>query len=857
MDTDRHFERAIQSGERNRATFQLVHNWCRHVRIRRDGGVGFVEAATDLPIGLLALACEHAHARGVSAPDLADAAVDFYDRNCKGCTHHKGVGSPDLSALVKERDARREQSQEAHRTAQEQRLARRSERTISRQTLKSSLPAVAASLIDCLEELDQDDPGDAAGRFAGAADLRPNAFTPKVIEHLFAQLEEEDPKDPWFANAGLPVLLRLGADPKRLAEGAMACLATGRAIGEAAQVVELHAALIDPARIAPAIPALADLANPERMVLSRERTCEPGALRALHSAHAKGVEASLEALLSEHDPRSVSLAAGAIEVLSRTDRSILSHFRRSLAARLRGAKYLIDERQTPFAGDDECIHRLQRALELALRHEPAETDALLESFREGADAESELRFHQIYTRALTGGHRRHGSAAYQHHPVVRVALNRLLRGLSSMSQDALRETHGALSYCADEYAGLDRIEFDFLLGSAVLLGDHLEKFDAATPAQQNFWNNLDRRAHRDALVGLQTALAEWAATAANGRARLTADYLAVLSGIPEARGELRNTLLTNASRFMGAPEGFNAALPILYTAMVGTSVRLRGAAARLIKELPRSRREDLPNLVHEAFCALLLDPYKFVHTSAIDALECLELPAEFERRAKQAVGLLINAYGSAKDDDSFLLECMGVYWKRYASNRDKNILKALYLEVLRRLKPYAAVHELRSLKRKLAGTDGFVAFTIGLLTEGELGAHQLQDVLTVLAGFDPHDIQKHRARLAEVASDERLQMFVALRVVEILSSAACWGEAARIADALYQRIPETPECHALKLRVNLARIATSLEEALSQSQLEKVPELAALWRTTETQIAEDQAAHAHQRSPIPSIPPAH
>jgi hypothetical protein len=702
MNTDKETERAVQAGERNRATLELVRNWCRHACIRRASGIGMVEAQTGLPVGLLAMACEHAAAAGIIARDLADAAVDFYDRNCARCRHRVPVGFPNLSALVAERDAHRAQAEEQQQTARTQFLERRRRRTALRQALRSALPPLSGSLIECLEALDQDEPGDADERLVGAARLRPDSFAPELIEHLFTQLEDEDD---WFAETGLRVLRELGTDPTRLAECAMANLSVERAVDVAAQIVELKAALVSPTRIAAALPVLARMANPERILGSRECAVETGALRALHAAHTAAVEAALEPLLSARDPRSVSLAAGAIEVLARTDGGILSRFRRSLAAKLRGAKYLIDERQTAFAGDDECLHRLERTLALALRREPTETDTLLVSLLAGADDASELRLYKVYTRVLTGGHRRE-HRAYQHHPATRVALKQLLSGLNSANEDVLREIQSALSYCAGEYTGLARAELSALLGSAVLLDDVLKRFDVAPSGQ---------RSQRDAWVRLQATLLKWAAAAANDSTRHASQYLEVLAGIPEEREELRSALLVNARRFMETPEGFNAVLPNLYTSMVGKSVRLRSASAHLLEGLPESRRGDLPRLVHEAFTALLSDRYKMVHTAAVDALQHLKLPPELDRRAQQALQQLVGAYASAKDNDSFLLECIGLYWSRYAIDQEKVVLRTLYLQVLERLKPYAAVGELKALQRKLSALDGFVALTIRLL----------------------------------------------------------------------------------------------------------------------------------------------
>lgn len=43
-------QEAIELGENNLRTLELVRNWCAHAQIVRAGGTGFVEMQTDLPI---------------------------------------------------------------------------------------------------------------------------------------------------------------------------------------------------------------------------------------------------------------------------------------------------------------------------------------------------------------------------------------------------------------------------------------------------------------------------------------------------------------------------------------------------------------------------------------------------------------------------------------------------------------------------------------------------------------------------------------------------------------------------------------------------------------------------------------
>lgn len=852
-NTGDHIHTAVQAGQRNEATVELVRNWCRHARIRRLGRGGLVEEATGLPIGHVGMACEHAVASGILSWDLADAAVDFHDRNCSGCVYREPVGLPNLATLVAERDARRERAEEELRSTHDRLLEDRAKRRAVRRTIRARLPPLSTSLIDSLEEIDQDTPGDAAERFLATARLAPEIFTREVTEYLFSQLESSES---WFAEAGLRVLLELNADPKRLTSCALRSLSVHPALAVAGRVVELNAEYIDPDMIADALPALSQLANPERMPFADTAKPDPGPLRAVHKAQGAPLEAAIDSMLSERDPRNVSLAAGAIEVLSRTDRGIVRRFTRALAAKLRGAAHLIDERQTGFSGDDECIHRLKNVLALALRYAPNEADALLGNFLEGARDESELRLYQVYGLALSGGRDRRRRTA-KNNPAAPLALKRLLDGLKSDNPEVLSEIQSTLSYNAGEHRPLARREFKALLGSAMLLDDVLKRLEAGTPKQQSVLERLELDSQRRTWRQLQDTLLEWASTAAKGSAAHTAEYVEVLNRLPEDRDELRSAFISSSKHFMETPEGLSTMLPTLYTSMVGTSIRLRSQAAELLGELRDRRHENAPNLVHEAFAVLLADPYVWVHKAAVRALKYFKLPNEVNPHGKAALVHWIMVYAGNAKDDGFLLECLHLYWRRYASDRDKNALGKLYVKALQRMKVYEVVNEIRDLRHDLGDVEGFAALAVRLLSDPQLSEHQTEDLLDTLADLSSQAIRRNHTGLVEAASRDVVSPFVAIRVAEILSNAGAWQEAAQVAEALYQRIPTTTEYRPVKLQANLWHIATKFEEALSQGKLEDVSDLASKWRLTEVQIEEDQAKHAKQRHSFPVVPVAH
>src|ERR1700694_5829717 len=154
-NTEDHIQRAIEMGEQNKRTVELVHNWCANVSVKIWGGVGLVEMETGLPIGHRVLECPHAPASGMAGADLAFVAVDFYDRNCVDCKFRKPVGLPNLKSLVDERDAHRARQQQAQRSAHQEVAARLAAREAIRQDLRPRLDTLAATTLDQISELDR------------------------------------------------------------------------------------------------------------------------------------------------------------------------------------------------------------------------------------------------------------------------------------------------------------------------------------------------------------------------------------------------------------------------------------------------------------------------------------------------------------------------------------------------------------------------------------------------------------------------------------------------------------------------------------------------------------------------------
>ncbi len=258
MTADR-IQQAMEAGEKNLRTWKLVQNWCANVKIVKHGGTGIVEMQTGLPIGHHFLECPHAPAGGMAAWDLADTAIDFYDRNCVDCKFRKPVGLPNITILVAERDKQkkaREQVQARQTQVVADRLAARE---AARQAIRQNLDALSAATLDQISELDRTRSDTAAVGLVELADLAPETFAPEIVEHLFVLAGGNEY---WLVEPSLKVLEKLSVDPPRLCNTALQSLRSYNARNVAAHIVEERARHANPALIEAALPALISLANP-------------------------------------------------------------------------------------------------------------------------------------------------------------------------------------------------------------------------------------------------------------------------------------------------------------------------------------------------------------------------------------------------------------------------------------------------------------------------------------------------------------------------------------------------------------------------------------------------------------------
>jgi hypothetical protein len=843
---DRSIQRAIQGGQRNADGFTLVKNWCAHVRIERFGGVGIVEQATGLPIGHHGLACDHAPAGGMMCSDIRDAALDFYDRNCRDCTKRRAVGIPNLGSWVAERDAEAAKRQAAEDAEAREIAARLAGRQVGRAALRAGLPPAAADVVDQIEELDLQRTPELTARLAETARLAPEAFPLAVIEHVFGQLEAQEH---WFDEAGLRVLAALSADPRRLARCAMVCLQHWSAMRTAASVLLARLPVADETLISAVLPAVIRMASPGREPFRSEQTPRIAALVRLNAAFPRQVAAALDALL-DMGPPNVSLAACAVEVLARRDPAVAVRFVRALISKLVRATWLPDPDDYGRDDNESVARDLGEAIVAAFLRDPDAVDALLQSFRAGASDAGEVGIFSVYSRVLHAGRFRKARAVIA---ADRLAFRRLLwEAPKTTSDKVLREIQGVINERPYDLVELARDEIDALLGAAILMDARVVAFDAEPmPTSATMLDVMERNNRRGTLTSLRSSFVIWAAAgaAADGK---PASYLEVLKGLPEDRDEFAACMIENSVALMDTAAGLNAVLPSLYSALVGMSVARRGSAASAVGEMPSRQRENAPDLLFEAFVTTLTDPYIYVHRSAVIALSRLRLPATLDARVRNGLLRVLLAHKKDPHREDIVLQCIEILARRYLTAEERTGPAGGFLvTLLAKMPAWRVSNDIGLFARQLAHARGLVDFLVAHLLDPETSEYGEERVLEALAGLPVEVIYGHRGKLSEIpVGADRGARYRVLDVAQILARSRAWAEAELLIAAAVDAIPDTVREAPQRLMFELAHAAAAFEHALAKGEYDGAATLATRWREVNAAKEANDRERAQRPDPL-------
>lgn len=849
MNEDRHIEEAVLAGEKNRDSKELIHNWCRHARVERFGGIGMIEMDTGLPIGHHSMACDHASASGMSAWSLADAAIDFYDRNCIDCKLRIPVRFPNLSMLVDRRDKALAENEKQQALIAEQASKALEKRIEQRASIKQKCKLASVTVLDQLDELDRHRDKNSNIQLTETARMAPEIFSSEIIEHFFLLLESGEF---WFYETGFDCLLTLHADSSRLIKCAVDVLADYRFVESAVTVICKFPELIDVNKIGDIFNSLASFAFPPRDIFSNDSSPDrPDALFILFKCHPQKIKDSIQLNLDSANPNSICRAADTIALLTDLDVPSRLAYARSAMAKLARPHLTIDLSGSGRQNETDVYTSLEQVIDNSLHAAPKETDALIATFMRSADEEGQARILKPYKDLFN----RYPPTKNFNVELHTLALRRILDvGVSARSYDLLSIV--AEVFRSGSPDALDELvikEATHILGVAVLLTPKLTELRSERKLAQDSLSALDVGNRYGLVTQIQIGLVKWTAEIAANHCATAETYLQVLSKIPDHHHDIRCVMISQLASMGKTVPGLALVLPPLYSALFNASQEVRAAGIEAIGSFESNRIQDMPDLVYEAFVLALSDPFVIVHRAAIRALTNVKIPERYTRVVKKLVYQLILVYSQSKDADSFLIKCISLYLSRYVDEKELiGSTGTLVVSQLARMDINIVEREIAWLGKKLSKTPGFAKILLDMLARSQRDSVQ-EKLIAALNQIDMSVIYEKRDSIKAIGLAQAADADMIGALIEILTRASAWEEALELSKAALIVLPDTTRNTARRLFVEKIRIAVEFEVKSELNSAKKLSELRNEWNVVTQKIIKDRKENEARRDPIRGI----
>ncbi|MCP4406812.1 MAG: hypothetical protein GY807_03460 [Gammaproteobacteria bacterium] len=786
----------------------------------------------------------------MAAWDLEKVALDFHDRNCVDCNKRKPVSLPNISKLVDSRDRAKAEHLKQLEAAEKRRAEELSGRDQVRQKIRSQLSPIQATVVDQIAELDNDPTERRAEKLTETARVAPEHFTTEIQEHLSELLEVGGHSRTVGCLSALDLV---SDDLAMICNAALKAMARYYATDLAAHLISKNIVSADSELVAGALPALIGLSNPRRYpaiggaTITRNR--EP--LWAVYRAFPEEVAAGLKLLVEKPSANDVEEAARGIKRIGEIDSEFLFQFVRPLTAKLVRAKHLLKDLD---GRDHEPISNIRGVIVSAFLVRANEVDELLQTFWNEADDQGRARTVDIYEGILRNLISENEPTTDAH----RIAFHRIIwMTTSDIGPETLSELQMVFSGGLYGLQDLASEEIENLLGAAALLDDIINapasELQDVRPAGLVELQRLNRNT---VLNGIQDTLIEWACTAAStaGRGQVT-ELVEFYKNLPDDRESLKACVIGNLDHVCRGADSLNAILPELYAALVGNSQLLRAIAANTIGEIAGRHPNDLPDLVYEAFVPLLSDPYVLVHKAAARALRSFWLPDGIALQARQALTQLVLTYATKRSDDRFLMDCMDILIGRYMTLDElAGPRGTAIVGILGNAESGEVGRIIRFRGPRLRGAEGYVQLIVRLLEAKGVQRYHFDDIIFELEQL-PLDLVRANISILEQAGISIIahHRTSAPVLIEILSRAGAWDEAARIARAVYDSIDDTTQNKPRKLNAGLLKAATEYEAAIAAGDRSALVKIGECWNTAIREREADIEENKQRRDPLRGV----
>lgn len=847
-DDEERIQETLAQGIRNKEVVSLIHNWCRHAEISRNGGVGMIEQMYDVPIGHMGLRCKHVAGGSLNCWRLEDAVYEFYLDNCEKCKFREAVNLPNILEFVVPRQKDAEEKREAQAVEDTLRRRERNARHAERASLKLSLDINEQQILDIVDELDSENWESKDDRLEQQARLAPETFTKDIVDYLFDQATRQSV---YYRGQIAKCLLNLSIDTSKATTLSIDLIRGNSsyqlAIDHITTLVD-DLEFTDVKKLVPPLVSRA-LPPPPRIIMgdyNRPLDAEP--IKTIYQARKLELNCFIEELFDSADLSKIRGAARTIMAIDENE--LYAKFARTIIGKLLRQKILLKD----VRHDDDTVYYLREIAVNAFKASSKSVDKIIQSLLKDDNRIARKEAVSIYYGAMKHGFRKEIQIEAFH----RTAFEKLLWMAVDDPFDRMEnKAADFFTHTWDEFKMLAAEQMDGLIGAAVLLSEKLKEIDLPgtiirTPTGLE---NLEKSNQRSSVNSLQGALIAWAALGASGRGESgIKDFLQLYRQLPDNQVQMQANTVAHFSNLITDARSMQLVLSELYGALMHGDARIRASAAKVVGDVDYHVRENFPDLIFEAYLALLTDPIVMVHKTALRELKLAPFPEDLKLHVRSAVLNLILAYAKDKVGGDFLVECIDIFVINFCNTEELagETGKAL-CTILMTLEDGPLYHAVNYLRYDLLSATNYLGVVIKSLRSEYTRQISTDDCLTTIRNASENEIEKHHAQLNEALND--LHPLSPYNFLEATTLIAALSRVRRAADgvAFCQRAlsetPDTKQNRQFRAEIELLKIACEVESDAERS-IEYQKQLES-WLRAKSELEEEEDEHRSRRASIP------
>lgn len=849
-DFEDSIEEAIKAGQRNLRTQKLVRNWCFHAEIVRSSGRGMIEAETGLPIGHMGVQCKFSKKDSMLSWLLEDAAYDFYQNNCKGCTERVSVGFPNIIEFVSSREKAAEERKNERAEQERERKKKQSDRRNARAALRYELSFEETFVLDLLDELDQEDIAKDDPRLEQLANLAPETFTRKVIEHLLpAVLSDHLP----YSIPAAKALLRTSLEPEEKLLVAVRLLSNNEKSATAIEVILEDAEKLSRNQLNEVLSRFVSMAlepPPDlRIWRSEPIQLDAAPIHSLFEKRRADICAIVDTLIG--DTNSSKIGAAVKIILATDDDELLSKHATTIFTKLMRRRFLLQEERR----DSFVLYYLRKAASRCLERLPEGTDEIIQSFLADKDDTGREEAHKTYSSVFQHQYREKAHIG----TAQRIAFRRLLWAAVESPENMMDGAVEFIRQPRNEFAQLAVEHFDDLIGAAATLSEKYEQVEKKSYLEltDNILAQMDRGNKCSAIASLQSALIEWAAVGAKSkRSKGIEDFLGLYRSLPDNQTQMRGKMIVHVSKLLTGVESLTLILPDWYGALLDESTVVRAKAVQAWEDVPYDLVKNFPDLFFEAFSILLTDPYVIVHKSAVRSLRRRSFPEEKRNLIKHRLLDLIVYYSQESKQEDFVIDCIDAFVYLCLSPEErKGKIGEFLTGILLSLEGSALYTAVDRLHYNFVDVPGFVKVALKSIRDNYTRSISIDDCMSTILKASPSELQNSVDDITiafNALKPFRPENFVeALLYAAALTKAENYSTASNCFEELLADIPIEDRNERWRLEAALVAVASKLEHAIDSG--EEHIELIEKWRSLLTNLEKENEERAKLRDFPPSF----